>query len=331
MSSSMGSGGVVGEGAGRSAETVVERDRGGEREEAHFDAGCEAVEGAGAVSFEGEQVFAGLEDRFDALTDRREVWPVEGLVSAARPDDRGVEFEGGGLELAAGVAFVADYAQVAGSLAALKQGQADVAFGGLGRGEQQRAWRAVQGEEAVEAETPEVAAVACAVAVVGGVAELAAPGRLDAAGALDRGRIDQHQVVVEAGAVAREHRDQPLDRVAQPLPALQIAGPVRQHREQMRELLASGPNEPAVRADPHDRLRDSQRDDLRVGQDPPGVLRRLRQEIVSRTEHSNQQQVEVGEHRVPPRSTVRIGTADFDLTATGPYPPAATSAVELFI
>src|SRR5579859_848372 len=314
MSSSMGSGGVVGEGAGRSAETVVERDRGGEREEAHFDAGCEAVEGAGAVSFEGEQVFAGLEDRFEAL-----------------PDDRGVEFEGGGLELAAGVAFVADYAQVAGSLAALKQGQADVAFGGLGRGEQQRAWRAVQGEEAVEAETPEVAAVACAVAVVGGVAELAAPGRLDAAGALDRGRIDQHQVVVEAGAVAREHRDQPLDRVAQPLPALQIAGPVRQHREQMRELLASGPNEPAVRADPHDRLRDSQRDDLRVGQDPPGVLRRLRQEIVSRTEHSNQQQVEVGEHRVPPRSTVRIGTADFDLTATGPYLPAATSAVELFI
>jgi hypothetical protein len=49
------------------------------------------------------------------------------------------------------------------------------------------------------------------------------------------------------------------------------------------------------------------------------------------TEHSNQQQVEVGEHRVLPRSTVRRGTADFDLTAAGLYRPSATSAVELLI
>jgi hypothetical protein len=64
----------------------------------------------------------------------------------------------------------------------------------------------------------------------------------------------------------------------------------------------------------------------RVGQDPSGVLRPLRQEIVSGTEHGNQQQVEVGEHRVLHRSTVRIGTADFDLTTAGPY-----EAVELLI
>jgi len=99
----------------------------------------------------------------------------------------------------------------------------------------------------------------------------------------------------------------------------------------MHQLLASGPDEPLVGGDPHDRLGDSQRDDLRVGQDPPGVLRRLRQEIVSRAINGNQQQVEVGEHRVPPRSTVRIGTADFDLTATRTYPTATASAVELLI
>ena len=37
------------------------------------------------------------------------------------------------------------------------------------------------------------------------------------------------------------------------------------------------------------------------------------QEIVSGTEHRNQQQVEVGEHRGPLGSTARLGTADFDL------------------
>src|SRR5205085_12046030 len=101
--------------------------------------------------------------------------------------------------------------------------------------------------------------------------------------------------------------------------------------EQMGELLASGLDEAGVRTDTHDRLGDSERDDLCISQDPPGVLRRFRQEIVSRTEHGNQQQVEVGEHRVPPGSTVRIGTADFDLTVTRPYLTAATPAVELLI
>ena len=168
--------------------------------------------------------------------------------------------------------------------------------------------------------------MAGAVAVVGGVGEPAAAGRFDAAGAFDRGRVDQHQVVVEAGAVAGEDDRQRFDRVAQRLASLQISAPVGQRREQVAELLARCLDELRIRGDPHDRLRDRERDDLRVGQDPPGVLRRLRQEIVSRTEHSNQQQVEVGEHRGPLGSTARIGTADFDLAAIGPY-----EAVELLI
>src|SRR5438876_1655043 len=125
MNSSTGSGGVVGEGAWWSAEAVVESDCGCEREEADLDAGCEPVEGAGAVAFEGEQVFAGLEDRFDALPERGEVRPVAGFVFAARPDDGGVELAGRGFELVAGVAFVADHAQRAGALAAGEQCQAD--------------------------------------------------------------------------------------------------------------------------------------------------------------------------------------------------------------
>src|SRR4051812_16493608 len=56
MSSSTGSGGVVGECAWWPAEAVVEADRGGECEEAAAEAGAEAVQGAGAVAFECEQV-----------------------------------------------------------------------------------------------------------------------------------------------------------------------------------------------------------------------------------------------------------------------------------
>src|SRR5579872_2833632 len=107
MSSSTGSGGVVGECAWWSAEAVVEGDRGDECEEACLDAGAEAVQGAGAVAFEGEEVFAGVEDRLDPLSDRREVRPSAGLVFAAGPDDGGVEFGGGVFEVASGVAFVA--------------------------------------------------------------------------------------------------------------------------------------------------------------------------------------------------------------------------------
>ena len=48
------------------------------------------MEGSGAVAFEGEEVFAGVEDRFDPLSDWREVRPVGGFVFAAGSDDRDV-------------------------------------------------------------------------------------------------------------------------------------------------------------------------------------------------------------------------------------------------
>src|SRR5262245_13861611 len=113
MSSSTGSGRVVGERAWWSAEAVVERDGGREREEACADAGAEAVEGAGAVAFEGEQVFAGLEDRFDPLSEWCEVEPAAGFVSAAWANDRRVELSGGVFELAAYIALVAEHVEVA--------------------------------------------------------------------------------------------------------------------------------------------------------------------------------------------------------------------------
>jgi hypothetical protein len=75
----------------------------------------------------------------------------------------------------------------------------------------------------------------------------------------------------------------------------------------------------AVGRDVHDRLGDGERDDLRVRHAAPGVSPPPRQEIVGRGEHGSEQQVEVGEHRGPPGSTARIGTADFDPPRYVPY------------
>src|SRR5437763_85816 len=185
MSCSTGSGGVVGEGACWSAEAVVEADRGGECEEAAADAGAQAVEGAGAMAFEGEQVFAGVEDRLDPLPYRRQVRAGAGFVFAARPDDCRFELGGGVLELEAGVAFVAEHGDRSVAFESGEQLQADLALARFRRGEFKRSWRAVEREQRVQSEAPEVAAVAGAVAVVGGVGELAAPRRLDRAGTLD--------------------------------------------------------------------------------------------------------------------------------------------------
>jgi hypothetical protein len=46
----------------------------------------EVGEGSGSVALEREAVFAGLEDRFDALADRGEVQLVVGLVLAGGPE-----------------------------------------------------------------------------------------------------------------------------------------------------------------------------------------------------------------------------------------------------
>src|SRR5580704_15069158 len=108
MVDSTGLGDIVDEGAAWAAELVVERDAGGEGEEALEDAFSESFEGAGAVAFEGEEVLAGPEDRFDSLPDWGEMGPASGFVFAAGADDGGVEVADGLGEGAAGVVFVAD-------------------------------------------------------------------------------------------------------------------------------------------------------------------------------------------------------------------------------
>src|SRR5215210_1460163 len=98
----------------------------------------------------------------------------------------------------------------------------------------------------------------------------------------------------------------------------------------MCEPLTGDGEEARVGGDTHDRLRNAEGDDLGVGQDPSAVAGSRGQEIVGGAEHADQQQVEVGEHRGPLRSTVTTAHRRLRPAATGPY-PAAASAVELLI
>src|SRR5579862_2611154 len=224
MVDSTGLGDVVDECAAGAAELVVEDDAGGEGEEALEDAFAQAGEGAGAVAFEGEQVFAGPEDAFDALADRGEVRAVAGFVFASWADDRGVQLADLEREFAAGVAFVAEQRLAAVASGASEQFETDIALVAFGRGERERPWRAVRSEDRVQPEAPEIAGVRAAPAVVRGIGK---PGALDclaAARALHRGRVDEQQIVVESWAAAGVDPQQPLDRVRQTAAPLEIPG-----------------------------------------------------------------------------------------------------------
>ena len=189
----------------------------------------------------------------------------------------------------------------------------------------------------MEPEPPEVAAVAGAIPVVGGVGkrviEARGPAALDrfpGAGALDGGGVDQQQIVEEPWAMACELGDQRLDLAADPQPALVERLTRGKVRKQVREAVPGDSQEPLVGRDPHDRLREAQGDDLRISDPAARVRRPLRQEIVRHAVNNCEQQVEVGVHRGPPEGRRWVlSTADFDLRCYVPFkattPPSAVA------
>jgi len=94
-----------------------------------------------------------------------------------------------------------------------------------------------------------------------------------------------------------------------------------QVRKQVPELAAGGAQEAAVARDPHQHLRDTEGDHLRVGQLTAGVTRTLGQEIVGRAVDTDAEQVEVGVHRGL-QVDGAASTAGFDLP---PQDPRATA------
>src|ERR1700759_873225 len=142
-------GAVVDECTAGASELVVEGDRCGEAAEPGENAFSEAGEGAGAVPFEREDVFAGPEDRFDSLSEGCQVRAPAGLVFAMRADDGGAQLLDLGAELSAGVNLVAQQGLAALALAAFQQQDGDVTLVDLRRSELNRSGRPVGGEDRV--------------------------------------------------------------------------------------------------------------------------------------------------------------------------------------
>src|SRR5215211_3111955 len=199
------SGGVVGDRAAGSAELVVEGNTGCEREQAYGDADEQVVWCAGAVPFEGEQVFAGPEDGLDPLPDRRQVRPALRFAASRRADDRRAKAGDGVGEVAAGVAFVADD-RFAAAECLRQQLERDVTLRPVSGDQGCGAWRAVAGAGEVQTAAPEPARMALRVTVAADRRQLRAATRLQRAAALDRGRVEQEQIVARAGGSARGRR-----------------------------------------------------------------------------------------------------------------------------
>src|ERR1019366_3725778 len=106
------------------------------------------------------EVFAGPEDRLDALAQGSELRSLSGFVFAARAHDRGVQFADGSGEVAACAAFVAQQRFAAATAATGEHLEADVALVALWRCERERSGRAVRGEDRVQPKPPEVARMA---------------------------------------------------------------------------------------------------------------------------------------------------------------------------
>jgi hypothetical protein len=116
----------------------------------------------------------------------------------------------------------------------------------------------------VQAQPPEVARVAGAVAVLGPAGQLGAVHGLPGAGALDRGRIDDPHIIGPQAGVAGQHPDQPLDRRRQPTQPLVVAGLLGQIPKQVAQMGAGIPQPAGLAGEPQQRLQHREGDQLRV-------------------------------------------------------------------
>jgi hypothetical protein len=163
--------------------------------------------------------------------------------------------------------------------------------------------------------------MAAAPAIAGPLAKRRAADGLERAPALDRGRVQQHQVVVVAGAGGSKDPGQPVDRLGQRPGALVVAGLAGDAGKQMPQARPGHGEKASVRRDAHDRLGDGQRDQLGVGDLAPSVGRGAGQEIVGGDIGRGAGGVEVGVHR-DLRVSGETLTADFGSSARGPFSTA---------
>ena len=159
------------------------------------------------------------------------------VFAGGRSDQRAVALLDWAAKLAAGVALVGDRSTRRRAVRSAA-GRSATSRSSVGEARIAARWGAVRGDEQVQAHAPEAPGMLRAVAVAAGVGQLGAADRLDRSTALDRGRVEQHQVVVEAGTLAANTPISHSIVSRQSRPALAVPGLLGQLGEQVREALA---------------------------------------------------------------------------------------------
>src|ERR687897_2595926 len=160
---------------------VVVPDRGGQGQDALYDADPDPGGGVTAVLLQVELALEGVVDGLDDLAQRlEELAPgprVLALAGRAQQLEAGVDK--GGLEVAAEVVLVGDHDLPGSSGAQVGVGGQDAEQGlalvGLGAGQGEPDRQPVQGAQQVQPQSPEVARMAGAVAVFGPPGQIGAP------------------------------------------------------------------------------------------------------------------------------------------------------------
>jgi hypothetical protein len=307
---------IVDQRSAASSQLVVEADAGSQAEKALKDTHSKARQSAGTVAFKGEQILAGPEDGLDPLADGRKMRTLAGFVPAVGSNHRGPQILGSSGELPTGVTLVAQKDFPAWAVAASQEFETHLPLIALRRSQRQGSRGAVRGEDPMQPKSPEVTGMAGTVSIVSGVGKSGALGCLSAAGTLDRGGVDEQEVVGKTRAPLGKDAHEPLDAVRQSVTTFEVARLAGKLRKEVAKTLSGNGQEPAVRRDAHDGLSHAQSDDLGIGCPPAGVGS-LWQKIIGRAINDGAEGVEVGVHRGLRAGGV-FGTVDFGLSASNP-------------
>jgi hypothetical protein len=309
---------VVDQSSAGTTQLVVEADAGSQAEKALHYALSEALDGSSPVTFQGEDVFAGVEDRFDPLAKWSKVRTLPRLVFALGPDRDGSQVSDGRSELPARVSLVGKQDLPALSLAARKEFQPDLPFVSFGRAIRKGAGSPVCGKDGVQPYAPEVAGVRGAVSVVTEVGKSRTQRRLPASCAFDRGGVDEQEVVRETGALPGKDDQKPVKDGSESAAALEVARLLGDNGKQMGKRSLRPPKETPVGGLTHDGLGHRQRDDLGIGRVATGVSLPLWQKVIGCAINEGAEGVEVGVHRGLLVDGVS-DTADFGPSASNPF------------
>src|SRR5437899_1341024 len=178
---------------------------------------------AGAMLFEGELAFEGVDDALDPLADRAERALARRLILAVGAEQSRTQLRDSGCQEAVGEAFVADDDLAFRDCASVKESLSHLSLSQLGIGQAPVDHQAVGSREQVELEAPEVAGVAGTVAVVGVPSQGRALYRLSAAGAGKRGGVEQAQPVTPGGRLAGEVAERRVEDRSQSPQSLVVA------------------------------------------------------------------------------------------------------------